>query len=68
VEVREHELLHHRSGVNASANELNGVSGMSIEIAWRLETGRPDVLIAVARLRHHVGTAPGDMSQSRSFT
>src|SRR5436190_7674420 len=33
--------------VNASANELNGVSGMSIEIAWRLETGRPDVLIAV---------------------
>src|SRR5206468_1360797 len=33
--------------VNASPNELLGVSGMSIEIAWRLETGRPDVLIAV---------------------
>jgi len=33
--------------VNASANELNGVSGMSVEIAWRKETGRPDVVIAV---------------------
>src|SRR5947208_534813 len=26
-----------------SPNELFGVSGMSVEIAWRLETGRPDV-------------------------
>src|SRR5437660_9575047 len=33
--------------VNASANELNGVSGMSVEIAWRVETGRSDVIIAV---------------------
>lgn len=33
--------------VNASANELFGVSGMSIEIAWRTETGRSDVVIAV---------------------
>src|SRR5689334_9294979 len=33
--------------VNLSANELNGVSGMSVEIAWRKETGRPDVVIAV---------------------
>ena len=50
--------------VNASANELNGVSGMSIEIAWRLETGRPDVLIAV----HDSGILwndAGDMSQLR---
>src|SRR5438874_12539447 len=30
-----------------SPNELFGVSGMSVEIAWRLETGRPDVVIAV---------------------
>src|SRR5437660_2210788 len=50
--------------VNASANELNGVSGMSVEIAWRLETGRPDVLIAV----HDSGimwNSAGDMSQLR---
>src|SRR5881396_1444114 len=33
--------------VNNSANELFGVSGMSVEIAWRAETGRPDVVIAV---------------------
>jgi len=33
--------------VTGSANELNGRSGMSVEIAWRLETGRPDVVIAV---------------------
>src|SRR5947207_9404845 len=33
--------------VNGSANELFGVSGMSIEIAWRKETGRSDVVIAV---------------------
>ena len=33
--------------VNASPNELFGVTGMSVEIAWRLETGRPDVVIAV---------------------
>jgi hypothetical protein len=33
--------------INLSANELNGVSGMSVDIAWRLSTGRPDVLIAV---------------------
>src|SRR5881397_1822766 len=30
-----------------SPNELFGVSGMSVETAWRLETGRPDVVIAV---------------------
>src|SRR5437870_1609558 len=33
--------------VLASSNELFGVSGMSVEIAWRLETGRSDVVIAV---------------------
>src|SRR5436190_455747 len=33
--------------VNASPNELFGVSGMSVEIAWRKETGRSDVVIAV---------------------
>ena len=33
--------------VLSSSNELNGVSGMSVEIAWRKETGRPDVVIAV---------------------
>ncbi|TMA56078.1 MAG: hypothetical protein E6J75_10445, partial [Deltaproteobacteria bacterium] len=50
--------------VNASANELSGVSGMSVEIAWRLETGRPDVVIAV----HDSGIMwnnTGDMSQLR---
>src|SRR5437763_1754147 len=30
-----------------SPNELFGVSGMSVETAWRLETGRPDVVVAV---------------------
>ncbi len=30
-----------------SPNELFGVSGMSVEIAWRPETGRPDVVLAV---------------------
>ena len=35
------------AAVNASPNELFGVSGMSVEIAWRKETGRPDVVIAV---------------------
>src|SRR5438876_11737560 len=35
------------STVLISPNELFGVSGMSVEIAWRLETGRPDVVIAV---------------------
>src|SRR2546425_2673116 len=33
--------------VLGSSNELFGVSGMSVEIAWRRETGRPDVVIAV---------------------
>jgi hypothetical protein len=33
--------------VNLSANELFGVTGMSVEIAWRTETGRSDVVIAV---------------------
>ncbi len=33
--------------VTGSTNELHGVSGMSVEIAWRKETGRPDVVIAV---------------------
>src|SRR5437660_8695410 len=33
--------------VNASPNELFGVTGMSVDIAWRIETGRPDVVIAV---------------------
>jgi hypothetical protein len=33
--------------VLSSANELSGVSGMSVEIAWRKETGRSDVVIAV---------------------
>ena len=33
--------------VLGSPNELLGVSGMSVEIAWRRETGRPDVVIAV---------------------
>jgi hypothetical protein len=32
--------------VLGSANELFGVSGASVEITWRLETGRTDVLIA----------------------
>src|SRR5213083_721875 len=47
-----------------SPNELFGVSGMSVEIAWRKETGRPDVLIAV----HDSGMKwndAGDMSQLR---
>ena len=51
--------------INASANELFGVSGMSVDIAWRLETGRPDVVIAV----HDSGIKwndVGDMSQLRS--
>ena len=50
--------------VNGSANELLGVSGMSIEVAWRIETGRPDVLIAV----HDSGIKwndAGDMNQLR---
>src|SRR2546428_4642172 len=50
--------------VTGSTNELHGVSGMSIEIAWRLETGRPDVVIAV----HDSGILwnnTGDMSQLR---
>src|SRR3989441_2270944 len=50
--------------VNASPNEHFGVSGMSVEIAWRLETGRPDVVIAV----HDSGIKwndTGDMSQLR---
>jgi len=33
--------------VNASPNELFGVTGMSVDIAWRVQTGRPDVVIAV---------------------
>lgn len=33
--------------VNLSPNELFGVTGMSVEIAWRKETGRSDVVIAV---------------------
>jgi len=35
------------ASVNASPNELFGVTGMSIEISWRVETGRSDVVIAV---------------------
>jgi hypothetical protein len=50
--------------VTGSANELNGKSGMSIDIAWRLETGRPDVVIAVhdSGIKWNDG---GDMSQLR---
>ena len=33
--------------VNLSANELFGVTGMSVDTAWRTQTGRSDVLIAV---------------------
>jgi hypothetical protein len=33
--------------VNASPNELFGVTGMSVDTAWRTQTGRSDVLIAV---------------------
>jgi hypothetical protein len=33
--------------VSASPNELFGVSGMSVDTAWRLSTGRSDVVIAV---------------------
>ncbi len=33
--------------VTGSANELHGVSGSSVDVAWRLETGRSDVVIAV---------------------
>src|SRR5262245_31618223 len=33
--------------VNANPRELFGVTGMSIETAWRTETGRSDVVIAV---------------------
>src|SRR5438094_4466507 len=50
--------------VDGSPNELLGVSGMSVEIAWRLETGRPDVVIAVhdSGIKWNDG---GDMSQLR---
>ncbi|TMB10788.1 MAG: hypothetical protein E6J71_26295 [Deltaproteobacteria bacterium] len=50
--------------VTGSTNELHGVSGMSIEIAWRLETGRPDVVIAVhdSGIKWNDG---GDMNQLR---
>src|SRR3989454_9357001 len=34
------------AAVDASSNELFGVSGMSVEIAWRKETGRPGVATA----------------------
>ncbi|MEO6028931.1 MAG: S8 family serine peptidase [Candidatus Binatia bacterium] len=50
--------------VNLSPNELFGVTGMSIEIAWRKETGRSDVVIAV----HDSGIKwndAGDMNQLR---
>ena len=33
--------------VNASPNELFGVTGMSVDTAWRTQTGRSDVVIAV---------------------
>src|SRR5688572_16385796 len=33
--------------INLSANELFGVSGMHVDTAWRLSTGRSDVVIAV---------------------
>ena len=49
--------------VNNSANELFGVSGMSVEIAWRAETGRPDVVIAVhdSGIRWLDGGVEGDL-------
>src|SRR6266478_6610236 len=49
--------------VNASPNELFGVSGMSVEIAWRKETGRPDVVIAVhdSGIRWRAGDVEGDL-------
>ena len=31
----------------ATAQELFGVAGMSVDVAWQTTTGRPDVLIAV---------------------
>ncbi len=33
--------------INANAQELNGVTGASIDLAWEKTTGRPDVVIAV---------------------
>ena len=33
--------------MNLSPNELFGVTGMSVDIAWRKQTGRSDVVIAV---------------------
>src|SRR6266436_5890342 len=51
------------AAVNASPNELFGVSGMSVEIAWRKETGRPDVVIAVhdSGIRWRAGDVEGDL-------
>lgn len=49
--------------VTVSPSELFGVSGMSVEIAWRLETGRSDVVIAVhdSGIRWLDGGAEGDL-------
>src|SRR5438132_2480942 len=51
------------AAVTASPNDLCGVSGMSVEIAWRKETGRPDVVIAVhdSGIRWRAGDVEGDL-------
>src|SRR5439155_11217192 len=33
--------------IDTSAQELFGVTGASVDLAWQVTTGRPDVLIAV---------------------
>jgi Subtilase family len=35
------------SAVDNNPNELGGVEGMSVDLAWQVTTGRPDVVIAV---------------------
>ena len=39
--------LHCDPAINANPQELNGVMGASVDLAWKTTTGRPDVVIAV---------------------
>jgi len=44
--------------VNLSPNELFGVTGMSVDTAWRIETGRSDIVIAV-----HARSSEGGLAE-----
>src|SRR5262245_61780568 len=51
--------------IDASPAELFGVTGMSVDLAWQISTGRPDVLIAVldSGIRWHDPGAMADLAR-----